>query len=152
MTSSSLDKIREEFGSPKNVNKVHEEKLSALERWGFAITDKVGTIGFFLIIVIWSFSWMLWNILAPLELKFDPFPDFVLWLFISNLIQINLLPLILIGQNIEAKHARLRAENDYETDKKAEREIELILSHLESQGKMVEEISAKLDVLEKKVK
>lgn len=150
--ASSLDKIREEFGSPKNVNKVHREKLSTIERFGLAITERVGTVGFFLIIFAWSFGWMLWNILAPLELKFDPFPDFVLWLFISNLIQINLMPLILVAQNFQAKHSQLRSEIDYETNKKAEREIELILSHLENQGKMIEEISAKLDTLEKKVK
>lgn len=150
--SSSFNKIKEEFGSPKNANKEHKNRLSRIERLGLSITNRVGTVGFFLIIFFWSFSWMLWNIFAPLEFKFDPFPDFVLWLFISNLIQINLMPLILVAQNIEAKHAQLRSEIDYETNKKAEREIEVILSHLESQGKMIEEISAKLDALEKKSK
>lgn len=150
--SSAFSKIKEEFGSPKNANKEHKSRLSGLEKIGLSITNRIGTVGFFLLIFIWSFSWMLWNIFAPLEFKFDPFPDFVLWLFISNLIQINLMPLILVAQNLQAKHTQLRSEIDYETNKKAEREIEVILSHLENQGKMIEEISAKLDALEKKVK
>lgn len=143
--ASALDKIREEFGSLKNVNKVHHEKLSGIERFGLGITGKIGTVGFFLIIFTWSFGWMVWNIFAPLEFKFDPFPDFVLWIFISNLIQINLMPLILVSQNIQAKHASLRAEIDYETDKKTEKEIELVLSHLES-------ISSRLEAIENKIK
>ena len=37
------------------------------------------------------------------------------------------MPLIMIGQNIQGKHAQLRAQYDYETDRKAEKEIETIL-------------------------
>ena len=39
----------------------------------------------------------------------------------------------MIGQNIQGKHAELRSEHDFETDKKAEKEIETILIHLENQ-------------------
>ncbi len=148
--SLSLKQIREEFGSPKNVNKVHRQKLSGIEKLGLLITNKVGTVGFFLIIFIWSTSWMLWNIFAPLEFKFDPFPDFVLWLFLSNLIQINLMPLILVAQNIQSKHAELRSEHDYETDRRVEKEVELILAQLDKQEKMIEEIMLKLSISEKK--
>ena len=67
-----------------------------------------------------------WNTLATEELRFDPYPGFVLWLFVSNMIQIFLMPLILIGQNLQSRHAEIRAESDFEVNVRAEKEIELI--------------------------
>ncbi len=60
---------------------------------------------------------------APLKMRFDPFPGFVLWLFISNMVQIFLLPLIMIGQNLQGKHAEIISDNDYHINLKAENEI-----------------------------
>jgi len=58
------------------------------------------------------------------------------------------MPLIMIGQNIQGKHAELRAEHDFQTDSKAEKEIETILMHLENQQKLMQEISKKIEKLE----
>ncbi len=88
----------------------------------------------FLIILVWTVFWLGWNLLAPKPLQFDPPMGFVLWLFISNLIQILLMPLIMVGQNIQGKHAEARAENDLEVNVKAEKEIEVVLHHLEYQN------------------
>ena len=84
--------------------------------------------------------WLTWNIFAPKELRFDPFPAFVLWLFISNMIQLFLMPLIMVGQNLQSQHADGRAEADFEINKQAELEIETILIHLENQNKVIMEI------------
>ena len=62
-------------------------------------------MGFFLIIMAWTFIWLGWNILAPPAWGFDPYPAFVLWLFISNMIQILLMPLIMVGQNLQGRHS-----------------------------------------------
>jgi len=97
------------------------------------ITDRVGTMGFFLIIFTWTVLWLGWNLLAPKNLQFDPPSAFVFWLFISNLIQIMLMPLIIVGQNLPGRHSELRAESDLEINIKAEKEIEAILEHLEYQ-------------------
>ncbi len=43
---------------------------------------------------------------APKSLRFDPYPGFVLWLFISNMIQLFLMPLLLIGQNLLGRGRR----------------------------------------------
>ncbi len=56
------------------------------------------------------------------------------------MIQIFLMPLIMIGQNLQSAHAEVRAEVDFEINKKAELEIETILLHLENQNKMMLEI------------
>ena len=144
-----LDKIKQQFGPIKNTNKIHHQNLSPLEKLAIVVTDKIGTMGFFFIILGWTIIWLGWNIFAPANLRFDPFPAFVLWLFISNLIQIHLMPLIMVGQNIQGKHAELRSEHDYETDKKAEKEIETILLHLENQQKLMLEILKRIEKLEK---
>lgn len=134
----------------KNVNVIHRSRLSKLDKLAILVTGRIGTMGFFLIILAWTILWLSWNILAPASLRFDPYPAFVLWLFISNLIQLHLLPLLMIGQNIEGKHAALRAEHDFETDKKAEAEIEAILLHLGNQQKLILEILKKIEKLEEK--
>jgi uncharacterized membrane protein len=102
-------------------------------------------MGFFLIIFGWTILWLSWNMFVPKTLRFDPFPAFVLWLFISNMIQIFLMPLIMIGQNLQGRHAEVRAEADFEVNTKAEREIETILLHLENQNKGILEILNKLE-------
>ncbi len=145
----TLEEIQKSLPQLKNTNEIHKKKLSSLEKLGLVVTDKVGTMGFFFIIFSWTVLWLGWNILAPQQFRFDPYPAFVLWLFISNLIQIHLMPLIMVGQNIQSKHAELRSEHDYATDKKAEKEIETILLHLEHQQDLMLEILQRLEILEK---
>lgn len=148
--SKNLKKISEEYPI-RNVNAIHRSRLSRLDKLAIVVTEKIGTMGFFLIIFGWTVIWLSWNIfLGPKELRFDPAPAFVLWLFISNLIQLHLLPLLMIGQNIQGKHAELRAEHDFETDKKAEKEIETILNHLENQQNLMLEILKRIEKLEKR--
>ncbi len=135
---------------PMNVNEMHEKSLSKLERVAVFVTDKIGTMGFFLIIFAWTVLWLGWNIFGPADLRFDPYPAFVLWLFISNLIQIHLMPLIMVGQNLQGRHAELRAESDYQVNLKAEVEVETILTHLEQQNQLMLEILRRIEGLEKR--
>jgi uncharacterized membrane protein len=129
----------------RNVNIESKENLSSLDNLALWITQHVGTMGFFFIIFVWTVCWLGWNSLAPAQVRFDPFPAFVLWLFISNMIQIFLMPLIMIGQNLQNNHAEIRAEADFEVNTKAELEIETILMHLENQNKIIMEILEKLE-------
>jgi uncharacterized membrane protein len=111
--------------------------LTWLDRLAVWITAHVGTMGFFLLIFFWTMLWLGWNFLVSAKLQFDPPMGFVFWLFISNVIQILLMPLIMVGQNIEGRHAELRAEHDLEVNVKAEQEIEIILHHLEQQNDLL---------------
>jgi uncharacterized membrane protein len=74
---------------------------------------------------------------APKSSRFDQYPGFVLWLFISNMIQLFLIPLIMIGQNVQSRHADQRAEADLKINIQAELEIETILLHLEYQNNLM---------------
>ena len=144
MNKSKLREAHEELKKLRkpirNVNVLHKESLSLLETFAVKLTDHVGSIGFFLIIFAWTILWLGWNTIAPKEWRFDPFPAFVLWLFVSNVIQIFLMPLIMIGQNLQGRHAENRAESDFEVNVRAEKEIEVILLHLEHQNELIMKI------------
>lgn len=144
-TPLSLEEIRKNHVPIRNINIEQREKLSHLERLALWITEHVGSMGFFLLIFAWTMLWLSWNIFAPNGLQFDPYPAFVLWLFISNMIQIFLMPLIMIGQNLQGRHAEARAEADFEINTKAEREIEAILMHLENQNDLILQIVNSLE-------
>jgi len=119
MSVNELKKLRKPLVRLKEREK---ENVSILDKIAITITQNVGTMGFFLIIFSWTVIWLSWNTLGPIEHRFDPFPGFVLWLFISNMIQIFLMPLIMIGQNLQGRYSDHRAENDFEVNVKAERD------------------------------
>jgi uncharacterized membrane protein len=120
-----------------NVNVRHKESLRVLEKIAVTVTDYVGSMGFFLVIFTWTLLWLGWNTIAPNALSFDAFPAFVLWLLISNVIQILLMPLIMVGQNLQGRHAEQRAESDFDVNVRAEKEIKVILMHLEQQNELI---------------
>jgi uncharacterized membrane protein len=140
----SLEELRQLRKPLKNIAQEFQRSLNNTERLALWITKHVGSMGFFLIILAWTVLWLCWNTFAAEELRFDPFPAFVLWLFISNMIQILLMPLILVGQNLEGRHTEARASADYEVNTKAEREIETVLLHLETQNQTLERIERQL--------
>jgi uncharacterized membrane protein len=144
-----LSEFKKQRKQLRNVNNEASENLSILDRLACWITDRVGTMGFFLIVLIWTVLWLSWNLLVPRSLQFDPPTAFAFWLFISNLIQLLLMPLIMVGQNVQARHSELRADNDLEVNVKAEAEIEIVLQHLEYQNAlliaMVEKLGVSLD-------
>lgn len=123
-----------------NANLIHQDQLTFLEKLATTVAKRIGSLGFFFLILCWTLIWLFWNILGPTELRFDPYPAFVLWIFISNLIQIHLLPLIMISQNIQSRHAEIRTELDYATDQKSEAQIEAILARLDKQEKILQDI------------
>jgi uncharacterized membrane protein len=142
----SLEEFKLDRKAPHNVHSEVEENLSPLNKLACWITERVGTMGFFLLIFGWTVLWLGWNLTAPKNLQFDPPMAFVLWLFISNLIQILLMPLIMVGQNVQGAHAEARAQHDLEVNEKAEDEIEVILSHLEYQNNLLIKMMEKLGV------
>jgi uncharacterized membrane protein len=144
-----VDEFKKKHSVVRNANIEHQQNLSRMDKLALWITEHVGSMGFFFIIFIWTVIWMGWNTLAPVATRFDPYPAFVLWLFISNVIQIFLMPLIMIGQNLQSAHAEVRAEVDFEINKKAEQEIETILTHLEEQDKMILQILQRLEANQK---
>jgi len=143
---TTLAELRKGRPALRNTYKQQRDSLEPMDRMAVWITEHVGTMGFFLVIFAWTAIWLGWNFLAPKKLQFDPPMAFVFWLFISNVIQILLMPLIMVGQNIQGAHSELRAEHDLEVNVKAENEIEVILTHLEYQNAVLAQMMNKLDI------
>lgn len=102
-----------------NVNKVHKRKMSTSNRIALWIFTHVGTMEFFYFCIALVTLPLLWPLLLP-------YIQYVS----SGYLQLILLPLIMIGQNLQSRHSELRAENDYWVDKKTEEEIETIKQEL----------------------
>jgi uncharacterized membrane protein len=133
----------------RNVNISYREKLTPMEKIALWITVNIGSMGFFFIILGFNAGWMLWNVFAPAELIFDTAWEFLVLLFINNILQILFMPLIMVGQNLQGRHSEARAEADFEVNVKAEREIENILLHLEQQNKLILQILRQVEREEK---
>ena len=159
MPTSERDAIWEKLRLPyhehdhppvTNANDVYKSGLSPLDKLAVKITDKVGSMGFFLAILVWTILWTVYNILASevtsLHWKsFDPFPAFVAYLLISNVIQILLMPLIMVGQNVQGRHTEIRAQLDFEINQKAESEVMVILHNLEHQTDLLIQLMRHLE-------
>ena len=54
------------------MNHQFDESFSPLERIAYLVTKHVGSVGFFLIIIVWSLIWLAWNTLAPRTIRLIP--------------------------------------------------------------------------------
>ena len=121
----------------KEVNHpINRQKWSTKQRIADKVTKLAGSWSFILILTLLLIVWLLINV-YDLFYKFDPYP-FVFLNLVLGIINVILAPIILMSQNRESQRDRLRAEYDYQLNKKAEREIE--------------EIKKQLDRIERKLK
>jgi len=51
-----------------------------------------------------------------------------------------LMPLIMVGQNVQGRHSEIRAQLDYEINQKAEKEVIAVLHHLEHNTDLILQI------------
>ena len=99
-------------------------------RFADGITSVVFTPRGFMVITCWTALWLLWNTLGPVSLRFDPFPAFVLWLFCSNVIQIELMPLFGVTQQRQEAYNQAREERTTRIQMIGDRIEELQLDNL----------------------
>jgi len=116
---------------PRNVNDLHKDKLGTQDKLALAITTAVGTMYAVYVFALGMGFWMFWQTYLSKK-PFDPYP-FAFLLFLGNIIQLLLMPLIMVGQNIQGKHSELRAEEEYKTTISSYQDIEHILKRLDGQ-------------------
>jgi uncharacterized membrane protein len=141
--------IHARFAPSRNVNVELERSLSPTDRLAVWVTDRVGSMGFFFVVGGWTILWLGWNTVGPAQLRFDPGPAFVVWLFISNLLQLHLMPLIMVGQNLQDRYGELVASADFDISQRTEAEVEAILQHLTNQNALMLEILKRIEGLER---
>jgi uncharacterized membrane protein len=93
---------------------------------GQRISDKVARFGgswmFIISFGIVLFAWILFNVLVPMQDKFDPYPFILMNLILSTIAALQA-PIIMMSQNRQEEKDRKRAENDYLINLKAELEL-----------------------------
>lgn len=128
-----------------NTFNAHREKLKRVEKAALWVTNNIGSVGFFAAIFGWTIFWIFWNTLAPANLRFDPYPAFEIWVFVANVLQLSLMPLILFGQNIQSRHAEIIAKQQYEKSLREEREIDALLLGMQEQNAKLDQILNKIN-------
>lgn len=130
---------------PRNINSEHRANLGLQDRIALAITTAVGTMYAVYLFVALLAGWMVWQGMVSNK-PFDPYP-FAFLLFLGNIIQLLLMPLIMVGQNIQGRHAELRSDEEYRTTVSSYYDIEQILRHLEAQDRQILKQSQMLEKL-----
>jgi uncharacterized membrane protein len=105
-----------------DIEKQFEKKLTFGERLSDRIAEFGGSWKFIIIFAAVLVAWIVLNALFLLNRGFDPYPFILLNLILSCLAAIQA-PVIMMSQNRAEARDRLRAENDYKVNLKAELEI-----------------------------
>lgn len=134
---------KHEHAEIKNVNLILDERRTAGQRAADSIASVMGSWKFLIIQSIILFLWVALNIAAFIN-HWDPYPFILLNLFLS-LQAAYTAPVIMMSQNRQAERDRLEAHNDFNVNVKAEEEVRLIIEHLESQNKALQEIEKQLN-------
>jgi len=116
-----LDSVKEEeLIASKIYGK--EEKLSFADRMSDKVAEFGGSWGFIIFFVSIILIWILLNVFFLKQKQFDPYPFILLNLVLSCVAAIQA-PIIMMSQNRQEKKDRMRSENDYLINLKAEIEI-----------------------------
>jgi uncharacterized membrane protein len=113
-----------------DAEKIHHGRLSRLDKIAVWLAKHTGEPRFFTLLACITTGWVLWNSVGPKPWRFDPLPGFPMLNGLSKVVQLCFLPLVLIGQNIESKKAKVRAEQARKAMLRDEEETQLVLEKL----------------------
>ncbi|WP_099865269.1 DUF1003 domain-containing protein [Pararhizobium haloflavum] len=105
-----------------DIERDYEEKVSLAERSADAVAAYVGSWQFIFTFIAVLIVWMSANAWLLRTDAFDPYPFILLNLFLSLVAAIQA-PLIMMSQRRQETKDRLRSQNDYQVNLKAELEI-----------------------------
>ena len=112
-----------------NVNAMHDEKLTPGDRMADSMANAAGSWRFIIGFMAFMFAWMAVNVVGAIY-HWDPYPFILLNLILSCVAALQA-PVIMMSQNRLEERDRLRAENDYEVNVKAERLLEHLTAEVE---------------------
>ena len=116
-----LRSLRDQDLLSSNINEDYSESLTMGERLADRLADFGGSWKFILIFAGTLVVWICWNAYQAAQ-AFDPYPFILLNLVLSCLAALQA-PVIMMSQNRQEAKDRLRSENDYQVNLKAELEI-----------------------------
>jgi uncharacterized membrane protein len=130
-----------------NVNSERDEEKTLGERMADRVASFAGSWGFILAFVVVLVMWILLNA-TLLNNPFDKYPFILLNLILSTIAAVQA-PIIMMSQNRQEKKDRLRSDNDYKIDLKAEFILEDIYNKLNEVIKNQESLKNQIDEIKK---
>lgn len=109
------------------------KSLPLSDRISLAITRSVGTLGATVAHAAVFLGWCLWNVLAPTDLRFDPYPFGFLTMCVS-MEGVLLATLVLVSQNRMSEQSDQRDRLNLQVDLLAEQEMTMVLRMLSRIG------------------
>lgn len=134
----TLKELREQLPKLRQAHEFAEKKLTRAEKFCVWVNGKIGTMFFFCTVLSITAFWVIWNLFAPEPWKFDS--SFGLFGWFEGGLSLILLPLLMIGQNVQRRNADARADFSYLAAQKSSAENELMINHLEHILTLVEDI------------
>lgn len=131
----------------RDINAEYRDKQTRLDRFGDQLSNALGSTWFFIVILAWAALWTVWNRWFPPQWRFDQPWGYDVYQFVATVVQLALMPLVLLCQNLQERHARMRAENDYQVNKHAAEVIDVLLQHTEYQSHQINELSDRLQAI-----
>jgi uncharacterized membrane protein len=117
-----IESLHEHEILSSDISKQFQTKLTFGERLSDRIASFGGSWRFIILFGTVLFGWIILNAIFLFNRGFDPYPFILLNLILSCLAAIQA-PIIMMSQNRSEARDRLRAENDYKVNLKAELEI-----------------------------
>ena len=114
----TIDEFKPFYGRNQTLG---QKAADSLSKWA-------GSWAFIFFFFVFLALWMMANIYMWLQ-EWDPYPFILLNLVLSCIAAIQA-PVILMSQNRAAQRDRLKAENDYQVNRKAEKEIGIMQKQL----------------------
>jgi uncharacterized membrane protein len=108
-----------------NVNETFDRRLTFGERVADRVASFGGSWGFIISFGVVLMGWIVLNAAVLRKGAFDPYPFILLNLMLSCLAAIQA-PVIMMSQNRQEAKDRMRTENDYRVNLKAELEVRLL--------------------------
>ena len=140
MEAKRLYEHRPHPHKPCNVNKAHAaERLSLNDRIAVFISRNVGSMLCAYLFAAIGAASLVGAITGNtlLALTFGALSSYFL--------QLVLLPIILVGQNVQARHSELVAEEQYKTTLKTYHELEQLAAHLEAQDMVIARLAREIE-------
>ena len=133
---SVADVTRANVQAMRELDTLETSRLDFADRVAETVARACGHIGFVIAHAVGFASWMAWNVLAPQDQRFDPYPFTLLTLWASAE-SIFLTSFVLIAQNYQMRVAERRNQLDLQINLLAEQENSKMLLLLEDIAKKV---------------
>ena len=139
----------------RNVMAEHQDQLSLGQRVADRVAVAVGSWPFIIVQSILLAFWMALNVyLAVSEARhpgllksWDPYP-FILLNLVLSFQAAYTGPVVMMSQNRQSEKDRLLAQHDYEINRRAEEEVEVVMDHLEHQERLILAAISRLEALQ----